>query len=1423
MAIKKYATLNTLSNFLDNLKSLFATKTEMSAKANKSHSHSISDINNLQTTLDGKVPTSRAVNGKALSTNISLSASDVGAANSSHTHDDRYYTETEIDSKLSSKANASHNHNSAYDAKGAAADVQENLNAVSDTLDVHIDNLDIHFTTTERTKLSGIAAGAQVNTITGVKGNSESAYRTGNVNITKANIGLGNVDNTADANKSVKYATSAGSATKATQDGNGNTISSTYETKTDASAKLASAKTYADNVGAAVKNDLLNGAGEAYNTLKELGDLIDDNTDAIDALEVVAAGKANKTHTHAISDVTNLQSTLNNKSDSNHTHSNIVSRGNTQAETETTRPSVSGLSMTQAYSNGYPQNYGNVLNLKGQGDGQLLIGWSGTSGSHAPVHVRSKRDVSDAKWSDWAQVYTTAYKPTPTDIGAAASSHSHKVANITDLTATATELNYMDGVTSNVQTQLDGKAASSHNHSASNITSGTLSSDRLPTVPVAKGGTGATTAAGALTNLGITATAAELNKLDGVTATTAELNYVDGVTSNIQTQLNGKSSTSHTHSAAGSSLGFVKSGGDVTISSGVITVNDDSHNHTIANVDNLQTTLNGKEDVISWSAIAQGQTWSRICLVKANTGVVGWSGILSIGFTRGNVVGNATFAINASHSNTVYITQLNANKYSTFQIRGVTDSNATNTYIEIYDTANSIASGTNQTMYCRFVPLLGCTVTKYTTFTSGATIPSGYTAGSILTVDTSGGSMVASKFVGSLSGNATSATKSTQDGSGNNIVNTYATKTELNNTKSNLQTQIDGKAASSHTHNYAGSSSAGGSANSAVKLQTARSIGLGNDFTGSANFDGSGNITISAKHYNASVNSGNKSNYPYHRFAYRGSKASPITSQYNDTDAIFLIRKSYNGGGYGILKVSLRTNASTSTSQASATWLVRYNIALDDVKVGLYNVAGATYADLYIKVGTYARTVVSQLEGNRSWTLVSSNEVNDTTTTDAKTSTESYISIETAATKLHSQAYTSITSSVDGGQVNYANSAGSATSATTASTCTGNSATATKLSSAKTISLTGDVTGPTSFDGSGNVSITATVADDSHNHTVSNIDNLQSLLNAKSDNGHKHYPTSITVTGEDLNNYVDAGFYTFAQSYTPTNAPSGNVNGWLLVIPWNQGNSTIKQLWFRHGSTGSNDFETYVRTKIGTNSWGSWSKYYTTSNPPTYAEVGASPAFTNSTGGVEYSYGSGSGKNVLTEISNMPQGFHTIYAIAGTTGNPETSESYRYFIHKTSTTIGWIYAFGADGSVYSNYMSAANTYKGWKTIHDAKRKPLWTGSYYMTEGHTATPSKKLSQCEHGWMLLWSDYDPDTSTVNNSDFCTTMIPNRNWTGGTWNGASYYCDIPRYSAGTATDSESRVIKILNVYDNKLVGNANNNAAPRNDVILRAVYEF
>jgi hypothetical protein len=63
---------------------------------------------------------------------------------------------------------------------------------------------------------------------------------------------------------------------------------------------------------------------------------------------------------------------------------------------------------------------------------------------------------------------------------------------------------------------------------------------------------------------------------------------------------------------------------------------------------------------------------------------------------------------------------------------------------------------------------------------------------------------------------------------------------------------------------------------------------------------------------------------------------------------------------------------------------------------------------------------------------------------------------------------------------------------------TGNASTATTLQTARTIELSGDVTGSADFDGSGNINITATVADDSHNHIISDVDGLQTLLNSLS-------------------------------------------------------------------------------------------------------------------------------------------------------------------------------------------------------------------------------------------------------------------------------------------------------------------------------------
>ena len=56
---------------------------------------------------------------------------------------------------------------------------------------------------------------------------------------------------------------------------------------------------------------------------------------------------------------------------------------------------------------------------------------------------------------------------------------------------------------------------------------------------------------------------------------------------------------------------------------------------------------------------------------------------------------------------------------------------------------------------------------------------------------------------------------------------------------------------------------------------------------------------------------------------------------------------------------------------------------------------------------------------------------------------------------------------------------------------------ATMLATARAIALTGDVTGTANFDGTADVTITATVADDSHNHVIDNVDGLQDALDLK--------------------------------------------------------------------------------------------------------------------------------------------------------------------------------------------------------------------------------------------------------------------------------------------------------------------------------------
>ena len=1146
-----------------------------------SHSHSASEI--------GAAPSTHSHSDYAtISALDELSDTVSGKANVSHSHDDRYFTETEINTKLAGKSDTTHTHTGVYDVNGAAASALTSANAYTDTeietlsgtvstkanvadLNAHKNDTEVHITDAERNIWNAKSdfSGSYNDltnkpTIPSINGLATEDYVDEKVDaVTVESIGaLPNttVIPTVPTNVSA-FTNDAGYITEH-QSLDGLATETYVNTQIDAIeipdalSDLTTDSTHrlVTDTEKATWNAKSNFSGN-YNDLTNKPSIPSISGLATETyVDEAVSVKANSSHTHTIGNVNGLQGALDAKSDSTHNHNSaydVLGAANSaltsaQTYTDNAIDTLNETVVTKANASDLTSHTGNTtVHVNSTERNNWNTAKTHADSTHAPVNAEPNQNA----FSNVVVGGTTISADTKTD------TLTFVAGNNVTITPDSTG----DSITiSSANTVYTHPTTAGNKHIPAGGSNGQIlrwSADGT----VVWGNDNNTTYSNATQTTSGLMSNTDKTKLDGIA----------------------EGANNYTLPSAGTSLGGVKSGGDVTISSGVITVNDDSHNHVISNVDGLQSALDSKA--------ASGHNHDGVYYTETEIDTL--------------LEGKA----NSSHTHTI--------------------SNITNLQSTLDGKAN--ASHGTHVSYSTTAPVMDGTASVGTASTvarSDHKHPTDTSRAAQTSLDshTSNKSNPHGVTLAQLGVTATAAELNILDG-------VTATTDEINyvdGVTSNIQTQLNAKASSSHTHSTATASASGlMSASDKSKLDGIASGA--NAYTLPT-----ASSTLGGVKTTSTVTSNS------------GYTACPIIGgvpYYKDTNT------TYNLGSFGVTATATELNA------------------LDGIT--------ATVTELNYVDGVTSN-IQTQLNG------------------------------KAASSHAH----------------NYAGSSSAGGAATSAN----------KLATARTISLAGDVTGSTSFDGSGNVSITTTVADDSHNHTIANVDNLQTTLDGKASASHTHSADALIQMADAL----------FA---------------------------------------------------------------------------------TNSGGGVEYSYGSGSGKNVLTEISNMPQGFHTVYAIAGTTGNPETAESYRYFIHKTSTTIGWIWAFGADGSIYSNYLAGANTYKGWKTIHDAKRKPLWIGSYYMTAGHTATPSKKLSECEHGWMLLWSDYDPDTGTVNDTDFCTTMIPNRNWAGNTWNGAAYYCDVPRYTAGTATDSESRIIKVLNVYDNKLVGTANNNAAPRNDVILRAVYEF
>ena len=165
------------------------------------------------------VPTSRTVNGKALSANISLNASDVGASASGHTH-------TAINNGLTICGRTQNNgddegivinkcsNNCAGLILGSPNGVRSVFYLTSDNSALwRYNNGSSSFDIGHPKKNGTVALTSDIPSKLPASDVYAWAKASTKPNYSKSEIGLGNVDNTADSAKSVKYATSAGSAT----------------------------------------------------------------------------------------------------------------------------------------------------------------------------------------------------------------------------------------------------------------------------------------------------------------------------------------------------------------------------------------------------------------------------------------------------------------------------------------------------------------------------------------------------------------------------------------------------------------------------------------------------------------------------------------------------------------------------------------------------------------------------------------------------------------------------------------------------------------------------------------------------------------------------------------------------------------------------------------------------------------------------------------------------------------------------------------------------------------------------------------------------------------------------------------------------------------------------------------------------------
>lgn len=974
---------------------------------------------------------------------------------STHNHDDRYYTETEINTKLAGKANSSHTHK-----KADITDFPTSMPA------------------------SDVKAWAKADT--------KPSY-------SKSEVGLGNVDNTADKDKSVKYATSAGAASSVDWSGVKNkpgTYPPSAHNHNIENLTNFNARVY-DAAGTRAANTVLAAPSDSNGTAR--------------FRKLVAADLPSHTHNYAGS--ASAGGAANSSLSLYLNPSTRQTSGDYDLTSPTYAYKVTHSIASTIMKTGRPPEDSSVLTFgwdtyAGWG-AQLAIGSQKGNhlyirGANSKQKTVNNKTVNYSEWdSDWRTILDsgnyTSYAATKSHThddryyteseinsklsGKSDTNHTHDLSTMINTLSTASATptdndyyiaqyagggntttsyyrrshyalwTYIKGKSDSVYQPKGNYAAFNHTHAISNITNlqssldsklslsgGTITGqikrnaggnwiadrDYAAVFNTLGGGNGYQPVVGQKTATGSWTVGNLGNNESLVFNYCTDANYKTGNNTSEPIYLPAQAGTIITSATiGGQSVNYANSAGKLSTSrtislTGSVTGSgnfDGSGNLTIStatsHTHNSVTDINsGATTTFAYSKAGMGYgdftwlaAWNGNELRAVNKSLFATAGHThSYLPLSGGTMGGTAFIEWADSGN-----WNNSNKNVTFPVnRGGLQWNGQSDYVKLFsqETGND-----NLELVLQFGD----------DNSNGLSIRN-YAGNETARITASGG------FTGTFYGNASTATTAAKLGrDGNTGVpmtfnwsgkNGQPTWLWGGNDGSNMYVYNPSNFSVNYAKSAGTSSSCSGNASTASKLATARNIALGGLSSGSANFDGSGNVTINDWGYGVTKYvTRDSASAPYYRIAYCEVKGS-----YIDKSVIFTIDSGCNGGGFGIVKVCLRSNNTTTAGQTycEVSWLVRQGFSADQLLVKVNSPAGTStvqYADLYFKAtGTYNGITVKSLSSTsqrdtveRAWTFTNPGSENCRAQPNIRAYTATYTGYDAGTTQFANKLQTART------------------------------------------------------------------------------------------------------------------------------------------------------------------------------------------------------------------------------------------------------------------------------------------------------------------------------------------------------------------------------------------------------------------------------